>query len=60
MAVTASLLDGLDAEPDGTIAAAAIAGWQARASIGVQPVLQSTWRDFTVARVPWSRQAPQN
>src|SRR3954447_14420528 len=60
MAVTAALLDGLDAEPDGTIAAAAIAGWQARASIGVQPALQSTWRDFTVARVPWSRQAPQN
>src|SRR3954469_6596448 len=60
MAVTASLLDGLDAEPDGAIAAAAIAGWQARASIGVQPALQSTWRDFTAARVPWSRPTPQD
>ncbi|CUT15003.1 Adenylate cyclase EC 4611 [Bradyrhizobium sp.] len=60
MAVTASLLDRLDAEPDGAIAAAAIAGWQARASVGVQPALQSTWRDFTAARVPWSRQTPQN
>src|SRR3954452_23475833 len=60
MAVTASLLDGLDAEPDGAIAAAAIAGWQARASVGVQPALQSTWRDFTAARVPWSRQTPQD
>jgi inorganic triphosphatase YgiF len=60
MAVTASLLDGLDAEPDCAIAAAAIAGWQARASVGVQPALQSTWRDFTAARVPWSRQTPQD
>lgn len=60
MAVTASLLDGLDGEaPDSAIAAAAIAGWQARASVGVQPALQSTWRDFTAARVPWSRQAEQ-
>ncbi|SEN17506.1 CYTH and CHAD domain-containing protein [Bradyrhizobium sp. OK095] len=54
MAVTASLLDGLGAEPDSAIAAAAIVGWQARASVGVQPALQSTWRDFTAARVPWS------
>ncbi len=54
MAVTASLLDGLGTEPDSAIAAAAIAGWQARASLGVQPALQSTWRDFTAARVPWS------
>ncbi|MDA9506098.1 hypothetical protein XI09_15945 [Bradyrhizobium sp. CCBAU 11386] len=60
MAVTASLLDGLDAEPDSAIAAAAIAGWQARASIGVQPSLQGAWRDFTAARVPWSRQASQD
>ncbi|EIG62727.1 CYTH and CHAD domain-containing protein [Bradyrhizobium sp. WSM1253] len=60
MVVTASLLDRLGAEPEGAIAAAAIAGWQARASVGVQPALQSTWRDFTAARVPWSRQTPQN
>lgn len=56
MAVTASLLARLDAEPDSAIAAAAIAGWQARASVGVQPVLQGTWRDFTGARVPWASQ----
>jgi len=54
MAVTASLLDGLGTEPDSAIAAAAIAGWQARASVGVQPALQRTWRDFTATRVPWS------
>lgn len=55
MAVTASLLDGLGAEPDSAIAAAAVAGWQARASVGVLPGLQSTWRDFAAARVPWSQ-----
>ena len=57
MAVTASLLDGLGAEDrDSTIAAAAIAGWQARSSIGVQQALQGSWPDFTAARVPWARQ----
>ncbi|MGY4623657.1 CYTH and CHAD domain-containing protein [Bradyrhizobium sp. USDA 4486] len=57
MAVTASLLEGLGGEsPESAIAAAAIAGWQARASVGVQPTLQSTWRDFTAARVPWASQ----
>ncbi|MCK1386872.1 CYTH and CHAD domain-containing protein [Bradyrhizobium sp. 21] len=60
MAVTASLLDGIGAEPDSAIAAAAIAGWQARASVGVQPALQGTWRDFTAARVPWSRLTQQD
>ncbi|MGY3074289.1 triphosphatase [Bradyrhizobium sp. LM6.10] len=60
MAVTASLLEGLGAEPDSATAVAAIAGWQARASVGVQPALQSTWRDFTAARVPWSRQTQQD
>ena len=53
MAVTASLIGELDPEPGGTIAAAAIAGWQARASVGVQPSLHGTWRNFTAARVPW-------
>ncbi|KYK43563.1 hypothetical protein A1D31_16020 [Bradyrhizobium liaoningense] len=61
MAVTASLLDGLGAEDrDSTIAAAAIAGWQARASIGVQQALKDSWRDFTAARVPWTRQGQQS
>lgn len=60
MAVTASLLDGLGAEaPDSATAAAAIAGWQARASADVQPSLRTAWRDFTAAHVPWSRQAQQ-
>ena len=50
-------LDGLGAEDrDSTIAAAAIAGWQARSSIGVQQALQGSWPDFTAARVPWARQ----
>lgn len=61
MAVTASLLDGLGAEDrDSAIAAAAIAGWQARASIGVQQGLLDSWRDFIAARVPWSRQGEQS
>ncbi|MEK9283445.1 MULTISPECIES: CYTH and CHAD domain-containing protein [unclassified Bradyrhizobium] len=61
MAITASLLDGVAAEtPDSGTAVAAIAGWQARASIGVAPSLRSAWRDFTAARVPWSRQARQD
>lgn len=61
MAVTASLLDGLGSEDrDSAIAAAAIAGWQARASISVHRSLQDSWRDFTAARVPWSRQAQQS
>lgn len=56
MAVTASLLDEFGAEPDSAMAAAAITGWQARASVGVQPSLRGTWRDFTAAHVPWARQ----
>lgn len=61
MAVTASLLDGLGSEDrDSAIAAAAIAGWQARASISVHRSLQDSWQDFTAARVPWSRQAQQD
>ncbi len=61
IAVTASLLDGLGAEDrDSIIAAAAIAGWQARASIGVQQGLQDSWRDFTAARAPWARQVQQS
>ena len=61
MAATASLLEGLGAEaPDSAIAAAAIAGWQARASVGVQPALRSSWRDFTTVRLPWARQVQQD
>lgn len=58
MAVTASLLDGLDAEAaEGDIAGAVIAGWQAHAAIGVAPRLRSSWRDFTKAKAPWVSEA---
>jgi inorganic triphosphatase YgiF len=61
MAVTASLLNGVSAEaPDSAIAAAAIAGWQARAAVDVAPALRKTWREFTATRVPWSRPAKQD
>jgi len=60
IAVTASLFEGLDAEPSqsGT-AAAAIAGWQAHAAIGVEARLRNAWRDFTRTNVPWSRGAEE-
>jgi CHAD domain-containing protein len=58
MAVTASLLEGLDAEPsESAIAGAVIAGWQAHASVGIEPRLRSTWRDFTKTKAPWSKEA---
>jgi inorganic triphosphatase YgiF len=58
MAITASLIDGLGAEsPDSATAAAAIAGWQARAAIGVESHLRSAWRDFTATKTPWSKDA---
>lgn len=56
LAVTASLIGELDTEPGSAIAAAAIVGWQARASVGVPPSLYGTWREFTRARVPWASQ----
>jgi triphosphatase len=58
MATTASLLAGLGAESaDSGAAAAAIAGWQAHASVGVEARLRSAWRDFTKTKAPWSREA---
>ena len=58
MAVTASLLAGLDAEPnEGAMAGAVIAGWQAHAVFGAGPRLRSSWRDFTKAKAPWSKEA---
>jgi triphosphatase len=60
MAVTGALLEGLGAESlDSATAAAAIAGWQARASVGVESRLRSAWRDFTTTRTPWSREAQE-
>jgi triphosphatase len=58
MATTEPLLAELGAESvESAIGAAAIAGWQAHAMIGVEPGLRSAWRDFTKARPPWSSEA---
>jgi CHAD domain-containing protein len=55
MAVTASLLDGVTADSSETATAGAvIVGWQAHASIGIEPRLRAAWRDFTKAKAPWS------
>jgi inorganic triphosphatase YgiF len=54
IAVTASLLAGLGAgSADSGTAAAAIAGWQAHAMMGVEPRLRDTWSEFAKAKVPW-------
>jgi triphosphatase len=54
MAVTASLLAGLGTESARSgAAAAAIAGWQAHAMVGVEPRLRDTWSDFAKVKVPW-------
>ena len=58
IAITASLLDGLPAKSgESGVAIAAIAGWQAHASIGIAPRLRAAWRDFTKVRSPWSKGA---
>ncbi|MGJ4942918.1 CHAD domain-containing protein [Bradyrhizobium sp. HKCCYLS1011] len=55
MAVTAGLLSGLDlTSTDGAIAAAAIAGWQAHAMLGVEAPLRQAWRNFAKSATPWS------
>jgi inorganic triphosphatase YgiF len=56
MATTASLLAEIGAEPSAS-AAAAIAGWQAHAMVGVAPRLRSAWSDFVKAKLPWSTEA---
>jgi triphosphatase len=55
MAVTASLLAtiGTSGADSGT-AAAAIAGWQAHAMVGVEPRLRDSWSDFAKAKLPWA------
>jgi triphosphatase len=54
MAVTDSLLTSLDAaSAQSRTAAAAIAGWQAHAMVGVEPRLRDSWSDFAKAKVPW-------
>jgi triphosphatase len=58
MATTASLLADVGRESSGTsTAAAAIAGWQAHAMVGVEPRLRKAWSDFVKAKVPWSIEA---
>ena len=60
MATTASLLNGLSAEsPDSGPAAAAVAGWQAHASGGVEARLPNAWRDFSKTKAPWLREAEE-
>lgn len=56
MAITGALLGGLAAEPESAVAAAAVAGWQAHAAIGVQPSLHGAWRKFVETPAPWSMQ----
>jgi hypothetical protein len=57
-----AITDGLFAElgdefsQSGT-AAAAITGWQAHASIGVEARLRNTWQDFRKIKAPWLRSA---
>ncbi len=54
IAVTASLLAALGAgNVDSGTAAAAIAGWQAHAMVGVEPRLRDTWSEFAKTKVPW-------
>jgi inorganic triphosphatase YgiF len=58
MATTASLLAGIGKESSGTsTAAAAIAGWQAHAMVGVEPRLRKAWLEFVKTKVPWSIEA---
>ncbi|MDN5002273.1 CHAD domain-containing protein [Bradyrhizobium sp. GCM10027634] len=59
MATTTSLLADVGAETNGSgMAAAAIAGWQAHAMVGIEARLLKAWSEFTGAKVPWSMDAP--
>jgi triphosphatase len=56
IATTGSLLVGLGVESgDSATAAAAIAGWQAHAMIGIEAHLRDAWRDFAKTKAPWLR-----
>ncbi|UVO39541.1 CHAD domain-containing protein [Bradyrhizobium arachidis] len=60
MATTTSLLADVGAEATGgSVAAAAIAGWQAHAMVGVEARLREAWSGFTGAKVPWSVDAAE-
>ncbi|TYL84875.1 CYTH and CHAD domain-containing protein [Bradyrhizobium cytisi] len=59
MATTTSLLADVDATSTGGMAAAAIAGWQAHAMVGIEARLLKAWSEFTGAKVPWSVDAQE-
>ncbi|MDN4981686.1 MULTISPECIES: CYTH and CHAD domain-containing protein [unclassified Bradyrhizobium] len=60
IATTTSLLADVGAEATGgSVAAAAIAGWQAHAMVGVEARLREAWSGFTGAKVPWSVDAAE-
>jgi hypothetical protein len=55
------LLADIGPETTGSgMAAAAIAGWQAHAMVGVEARLVKAWSEFTGAKVPWSIDAPEH
>lgn len=59
MATTSSLLADVDAGSTGSgMAAAAIAGWQAHAMVGIEARLLKAWSEFAGAKAPWSVDAP--
>ena len=60
MATTTSLLADVNVGSTGSgMAAAAIAGWQAHAMVGVEARLLKAWSEFTGAKLPWSVDAPE-
>ncbi|MET4802751.1 CHAD domain-containing protein [Bradyrhizobium sp. LB11.1] len=60
MATTTSLLADVDAGSTGSgMAAAAIAGWQAHAMVGIEARLLRAWSEFTRVKAPWSIDAPE-
>jgi inorganic triphosphatase YgiF len=55
MATTTSLLADVDAtSTGGGMAAAAIAGWQAHAMVGIEARLLKGWSEFARTKAPWS------
>lgn len=60
MTTTTSLLADVDAGPaGGGMAAAAIAGWQAHALVGIEARLLKAWSEFAKTKTPWSMDAQE-
>ncbi|KRQ11277.1 hypothetical protein AOQ71_18370 [Bradyrhizobium manausense] len=60
MATTSSLLADVNAGAIGSsMVAAAITGWQAHATVGVEARLLKAWSEFAGAKVPWSVDAAE-